>query len=263
MRLTLYFIFGGLGSGAVVAAYFLSLAGGISRGDLILPDLTGGAVLAIGIASVWAPVGPRLRHVRLLVRPIRSWTFYETYAACAFFITLAILAKVPVATVELLVAFCAFAVMICQAQVARSSKSRPAWRAKEIPSLFVIMGLTSGVGLIALLGAIIPYIIRGGTLAPMAGMTLAVMGAYRWREYARNVDAALRGEIASLSRTVYIVAYGVPFILYLAALFPWPLADWLLPTAGVAAIVGGTIWTHTVIARLGHRRDFIASPIGL
>jgi hypothetical protein len=125
------------------------------------------------------------------------------------------------------------------------------------------MGLTTGVGLIALLSAIVPYIIRGGTLASMAGMTLAVMGAYRWREYARNVDTALRGEIASPSRTNHADAYGVPFNLYLAALFPWPLARWLLPIAGVAAIIGGTIWTHTVIARLGHRRDFIASPIGL
>jgi hypothetical protein len=263
MRLTLYFIFSGLGSGAVVAAYLLSLAGGISRGDLILPDLTGGAVLAIGIALVWAPVGPRVRQVRLLLRPTRSWTFYETYAAGAFFVALAILAKVPLPTVELSVALCAFTVMICQAQIARSSKSRPAWRADEIPSLIVIMGLTTGVGLIALLSAIIPYIIRGGTLASVAGMTLAVMGAYRWREYARNVDTALRGEIASLSRMLYTVPYGVPFILYLAALVPWPLAGWLLPIAGVAALIGGTIWTHTVIARLGHRRDFIASPIGL
>jgi hypothetical protein len=267
MRLTLYFIFGGLGGGCIVAAYLLSLAGGISKGDLILADLTGGAILAIGLGCVWVPAGPRLRQFGLLVRPTPSWTSCETFAALAFFLALATLAKVPAPAVELLVALSAFAVMICQAYVARSSKSRPAWRAAETPSLIVIMSLATGVGLIALLTAIVPPIIRGATLAPIAGMTLAVMGAYRWREYARNADAALQSEIAPLSRTIYIIAYAVPFALYLAAL-PWPIAPrygagWILPVAGVAAIVGGAIWTQMLIARLGHMRDFTASPVSL
>ena len=263
MRLTLYFIFGGLGGGCIVAAYLLSLAGGISKGDLILPDLTGGAVLAFGLGWVWAPLAPRLRHAGLLTRPNPSWTSFETYAAFAFFLALATLAKVAVPTIECLVFITAFAVMICQAQVARSSKSRPAWRAVEIPSLIVLMGLASGVGLMALLGAIVPPIIRAGTLAPIAGMTLAAMGAYRWREYERNADIALKGEIAPLSRMIYVVAYAAPFALYLTALVPWQGANWLLPIAGVAAVVGGAVWTHILIARLGHPRDFTASPIGL
>ncbi len=263
MRLTLYFIFGGLGGGCIVAAYLLSLAGGISKGDLILPDLTGGAVLAIGLGWVWAPVGPRLRHIGLLTRPTPSWTSYETYAAAAFFLALAILAKVAAPAIECLVALGALGFMICQAQVAKSSKSRPAWRAVEIPSLIVIMGLAAGVGLMALLSAIVPPIIRAGTLAPIAGMTLAAMGAYRWREYERNADITLQGELAPLSGLIYVVAYAVPFALYLVALIPWSGASLILPVAGSAAIVGSAVWTQTVIARLGHPRDFTASPIGL
>lgn len=263
MRLTLYFIFGGLGGGCIVAAYLLWLAGGISRGDLILPDLTGGAVLAIGLGWVWAPVGQRLRHIGLLTRPSPTWTSYESYASAAFLLALATLAKVPAPAIECLVALSALGVMICQAQVARASKSRPAWRAPEIPSLIVIMGLASGVGLIALLGAILPPIIRAGTLAPIAGMTLAAMGAYRWREYERNADMALQNELAPLSWMIYVGAYAVPFALYLAALVPWLGATWLLPMAGVAAIIGSAVWTHILIARLGHPRDFTASPIGL
>lgn len=268
MQLTLYFIFGGLGCGCIIAAHLLSLAGGISKGDLILPDLTGGAILAIGLGWVWAPVGARLRHTSIFLRPTPSWTTYETYAAMAFFLALATLAKVPAPAIELLVVLSAAAFMICQANVAHASKSRPAWRAAEIPTLIVITGLMTGVGLIALLSAIVPSIIRGGTLAPIAGMTLAAMGAYRWRDYMRNADATLQSEIAAQSRTIYLAAYGLPFALYLAALSPWPTLAWLsggliLPIAGVAAIVGGAIWAHVLIARLGHPRDFTASPIGL
>jgi len=263
LRLTLYFMFGGLGGGCIVAAYFLSLAGGISRGDLILPNLTGGAVLALGLGWVWAPMGLRLRHLGLVTSPTPSWTSYETYVALAFFLTLATLAKVQSPAIEGMVALTALAVMICQAQVARSSKSRSAWRAPEIPSLIVIVGLANGVGLIALLCAIVPPIIRGATLAPIVGMTLAAMGALRWRDYSRNAEAALRSEIAQTSQIIYIVTYAVPFALYLMALLPWPGAGLALPVAGVAAIAGGAIWTHTLVARLGHPRDFTASPIGL
>jgi len=263
MRLTLYFIFGGLGCGCIIAAYALSLAGGISRGDLILTNLTGGAVLAIGLGWVWAPIGSRLRHTGIFLRPTPSWTTYETYTAVAFFLALATLAKVPAPAIELLVVLGAAAFMLCQANVARSSKSRPAWRTAEIPSLIVIMGLASGVGLIALLSALAPPIIRAGTLAPIAGMTLAAMGAYRWKEYERNAESALQGEIAALSPTVYFFAYALPFACYLAALFLGPGTSWILPGAGVSAIVGGAIWTHVLIARLGHPRDFTASPVGL
>lgn len=263
MRLTLYFIFGGLGAGCITAAYCLSLIGGILTGDLIFPYLTGGAILAVGLAWVWAPLNPRLRTVDLLIRPTPSWLAYETYAAVALFLALATVAKVAAPAVELLVVLTALTFMVCQANVAHASKSRAAWRAPQIPSLLVITALAAGTGMIGLLSAIMPPIIRGGLFAPVVGLILAGMGAYRWREYVRRQDSTIEKHVARVSTPIYVTVYAVPAALYLAALLPWPGQDWMLPAGGVAAIAGGSIWMHTVIARLGHARAFNASPVGI
>jgi hypothetical protein len=263
MRLTLYFVFGGLGAGSITAAYCLSLAGGISTGDLIFPYLTGGAILALGLAWVWAPLDPRLRSVDLLIRPTPSWIAYETYAAVAFFLALATVAKVAAPTVELLVVLTALTFLICQANVANASKSRAAWRAPQIPSLIVMTSLATGVGMIALLSALISPIIRGSIFAPVIGLVLAGTGALRWREYVRALASAHKQNLRTISMQLYLITYAVPSAFYLAALLPWPGNDWMLPAGGVAAIVGGAVWMYVVIARFGRSRTFTASPIGL
>lgn len=264
MGLTLGFIFAGLGAGSIMAAYLLALAGGISRGDLILPDVTGGAIIAIGLACVWIPGRIRVRIPAMLRRSKEPWIAYETYAAAVFMIALAVLARISGAAVELVVAVAAAAYMISNAQTIRTGRSRAAWRAPEIPSLIVITGLAQGVGLIALLSAIVPAIIRGHTLAPIAGMVLAAMGAYRWRDFSLNLtDAAVRQDVSRISLAVYLGVYALPFTLFLAALFPWAGTTWMLPIAGTITITTSAIWTNTLIMRLGRLRDFTASPIGL
>lgn len=223
--------------------------------------------MALGLAIVWAPFAPRLRHAGLLLRPTPSWASCETYVALAFFLALATLAKVPAPAIELLVAFCAALLMICQAWIVRSSKSRPAWRATETPSLIVIVGLALGTGLIALMAVLMPAIVRGTILAPIAGMVLAAMAAYRWRDYAQSTqlgpDTELAGDIAKISPLLYVSTGALPFIFYFAALFPWLGARWMLPIAGVAAIVGGAIWMQIFIARLGNARPFTTSPVSV
>jgi hypothetical protein len=256
-------LFGGLGTGTIVSAYFLALCGGISRGDLIFPDLTGGTLVALGLACVWAPVGGRLRTIAMLRRYRSPWVAYETYAAAAFFVALAVLAQVATPASEFCVAATAALMLGCQAYTIRGGKSRTAWRAPELPSLIVIIGLTTGTGLIALLSATMPLIFRGYLLTPIAGATLAAMCGYRWREYVEGTtDESVRGEIARAG-LAYGAIYLVPLALYLAALSPWRNADWILGTAGIAAIVAGALWLQLLIARLGRVQDFTASPIAL
>jgi phenylacetyl-CoA:acceptor oxidoreductase subunit 2 len=267
MRLTLGIIFGGLGAGCIVAAYLLSLAGGISKGDLILPDFAGGMILAIGLGCFWIPGNGRLRTISAL-RLTRTWITYETYAAISFFVALAALAKVSHPLIELLVAATAALYLVCQAYVIQAAKSRPAWRAPEMPSLIIVMGLAEGVGLIALISAIAPAIVRGATLAPIAGMVLAAMGAFRWRDYvsgqiAKQTNAVAPSNIRHLSLWIYALTYALPVTLYLAALVPWAGASWILPVSGVWTIAMGAVWTNTLIIRLGQARAFTASPIGL
>lgn len=240
-------ILGGLGAGCAVAAYLLSLAGGISTGDLILPYAAAGIVMAIGLLSVW--IGPQLRSSRILLHPGASWTARETYAASIFYAALIAdwIARSPI--FEAVIAAAAVAFLVSQAQMVQASKSRPYWQAPEIPSLMLIAALSEGVGLIAVFAAVAPPIFRAEPLAAIAGMVLATMGAYRWQEY---IGAAKdQAPLKRMSATIHGGQHALPFALYLATFIPWSGSRWVMAAGGVTAICGGALWQNILVTRLG------------
>lgn len=247
MRVAVNLILGGLGAGCAVAAYLLSLAGGISAGDLILPYAAAGIVMGIGLLSVW--IGPQLRNPRILLRPGASWTAREAYAALIFYAALIADWNMRGPILEAVIAAAAVAFLVSQAHMVQASKSRPYWRAAEIPSLMLIAALSEGVGLIAVFATVAPPIFRAEPLAAIAGMVLATMGAYRWQDYIGGAED--QAPLKRLSAIIHGGQHALPFALYLATFIPWSGSHWVMAAGGVSAICGGALWQNILVTRLG------------
>ncbi len=254
-------ILGGLGAGCAVAAYLLSLAGGISTGDLILPYAAAGIVMAIGMLSVWIGIGPRLRNPRILLRPGASWAAREAYAALIFYTALIAdwIARSPM--FEAIIAAAAVAFLLSQAHMVQTSKNRLYWQAPEMPSLMLITALSQGVGLIAVFALVAPPIFRAEPLAAIAGIVLAMMGAYRWQEYIGGAED--QAPLKRLSATIHGGQHALPFAFYLATFIPWTGSHWVMAAGGVSAICGGALWQNILVTRLGRSRDDASVPTGL
>ena len=262
MRVAVNFILGGLGAGCAIAAYLLSLAGGISAGDLILPYAASGIIMAIGLVCVWIKIGPQLRSPSILLRPSTSWMAREAYAALIFYAALIADWMMRSPILEAIIAAAAAAFLLSHGKIVQSSKSRPNWRAPEMPSLIAITGLAEGVGLISVFALIAPSIFRAEPLAAIAGIVLAMMGAYRWREYVGNAENQTH-DMKRITALSHAYLHGLPFALYLATFIPWSGSKWVMAAAGLAAIGGGAFWQNILVTRLGRSRDFIGSPVGL
>ncbi len=261
LRLAVNFILGGLGAGCAVAAYLLSLVGGISEGDLILPYAASGIIMAIGLVCVWVKIGPQLRPPRILLRQSTSWMAREAYAASIFYAALIAdwAARSPI--LEALTAAAAAAFLLSQGKIVQSSKSRPHWRAPEMPSLIAITGLAQGVGLICVFALIAPPIFRAEPLAAIAGIVLAMMGAYRWQEYVGNAENQTN-DMKRITMVSHACLHGLPFALYLATFIPWSGSKWVMAGGGLVAIAGAALWQNILVTRLGRSHAFVGTPIG-
>lgn len=260
IRAAMNFVLGGIGAGTAVVGFLLALVGGISRGDLFLPYTAAAVLMAAGLFCVWLKIGRRLRAPLAVLRPNSSWMTRELYAAVVFFGVFALgWLGISNLWLDLTMALAAAVFLYCQARILHASKGIPAWRAEEIPSLLVVAGLVEGTGLVVILGALFPFIVRSGVLLSAAGMVLAMMAAYRWHEYVE--DAAKRG-VQRDARTVlerltpwYLwIGCATPFVLYGVALVGMQAAPQAL--AGACAIAGGVLWKSAVILRAGHFQGF-------
>jgi phenylacetyl-CoA:acceptor oxidoreductase subunit 1 len=259
IRAAMNFVLGGIGAGTAIMAYLLSLAGGISQGDLILPYAVAGAIMAVGLFCVWLKIGRPLRAPLAVLRPQSSWMTRELYAAWVFYLVLLADWVAPSPWFDGAVALAAVAFLVCQARILFASKGIPAWRAAEIPSLLIVAGLAEGVGVLAIMGAVLPMIVRPGALGAATGMVLAMMAAYRWFEYIDNSRAAgieqdARAVLHRLTPWLLSLGYGVPFLLYGVFLFNG--GPWLAAAAGGVAIAAGIVWKSAVILRAGHFQGF-------
>ena len=268
MRMAINLILGGLGAGTVIVAFALARLGAISTGDLLPPQIIGAGLVLAALASVWLPVGRPVHPLALLARPNRSWAAWEAYGALVLLVSLAMAVGARDMLMDFSAAALAALYLFAQAMHVQSSRSRPAWRAREVPTLIVLTALASGIGMMTVLSVVAPALFRAQVLAPIGGIVVAAMGALRWRDFAAairpaNAETPLAAEIDRHSQMVYAASYGVPAMLYLSSIVSWAGAVWTLPFAGLAAVASAAVLIDILIVRLGQPRDFVASPVGL
>ena len=118
------FVFGGTGSGLILAAA-LALPLGPARA-VSLP--LGLALVALGLTCVWLEIGRPLRALNVFINARTSWMTREAYAGIALFcVTVAAFLR-PGDWMEFALGFFALLFAWCQARILKASKGIPAWR---------------------------------------------------------------------------------------------------------------------------------------
>ena len=125
MRAAMNFIFGGFGSGLATMAYLGHLAGALPEAVLTRLYLVAGALMAIGLFSVFLEIGKKLRFLYVLLRPQNSWMTRETYAVAVFYPLVLANLLWPRGTLHLAIAVAALVFLYCQARMLHAGKGIP------------------------------------------------------------------------------------------------------------------------------------------
>ncbi len=247
------FVCGGLGAGLVVA----TVASGAQGPARVLPLLLGLAIVACGLASVFAELGRPLRAANVVRNPRTSWMTREALVAPLLFAAgfVAATGSEPFAVVAALLALL---FVYCQGRMVQAARGIPAWRSPLTPWLMLATSLAEGAGLWLVVAAF-----TGVASTPVAvGLGLAcVARLLLFRAYRRSVDTSIsRDASRALDRTARIVVLGgtiaVIVLLVVAAPLATPLSRWALAAAGLAAAVAGVAMKAMILRRASHVQGF-------
>jgi len=261
MRAAMNFIMGGLGSGAVVFAYLLSLADPVPFGGLRMIFTIAAGIMGVGLFFVWLKIGRKLRAAYVVLRPDTSWMSREVYAVAVFGAGLFGAWAMPHPAWLALAALGAAAFLYAQARILQASKGIPAWRTRRMIWMLVLSGLAEGAGLNAVIAGLFPEILPAGFALPIAAVVLVVIAASLWRGYvdgakASGIGAAARRVLIKATPRLYVFGHLAPIVGYFG-LIAWTQAPiWLFILPGVLAIAGGAYWKAIVITRAGHFQGF-------
>lgn len=228
------FIFGGTGSGLLVAAALT----GIFQDTLMLAALV---LIAAGLGAVWLEIGRKLRAVHVFFNPFTSWMTRESFAAALLFaLGLAYLVFHEKALFQA-AAIAAAGFLYCQARILRAAKGIPAWRAAEVVPLIVSTGLAEGTGL---------GLCFSPTKEMLALFILALAArVIAWRRYRNAVKSdALERPGAGL----LWVGSSAPLLLLLFA----QSFFWVAPLAGLAALAAGWWLKLALVTRASVNQGF-------
>jgi phenylacetyl-CoA:acceptor oxidoreductase subunit 2 len=248
------FVCGGAGAGLVVAA---ALSG--ARGTaLVVPLLAGLALVACGLAAVFAEIGRPLRAANVVRNPATSWMTREAIVAPLLFASGVAGAFGSLAFVATAAAL-ALAFVYCQGRMVHAARGIPAWRAPQVPWLFVATGMAEGLGLWLALAAFLE--LRSARVAGWLGV--AIIARYViFRVYRRGLGRALAVAPArALDAAGRALLWGgtlAPLVLLAiaAAVRTQPWAPWLLLAAGLCAALFGAWLKATLVLRAGHTQGY-------
>jgi len=251
------FIFGGTGTGLIVAAGFGALAGITAT----LPVVVALALVALGLFCVWLEIGRPWRFINVYFHARRSWMTREAIAALPLF-GLG-LAAVVSASVPLLLAgaICGLVFVYCQARILRAAMGIPAWRHPLLVPLMVVTGLAEGLGLYSIF--VVFAGVEGFVMQEVALGLLALIGLRHlaWRTYRSDLGAqgaptatfkALDNGWLKLSMWHQLLPAG----LVVAGL----VAGWLLPMllvlASLLVVASGWSFKYTLIIRAAFNQGY-------
>ena len=248
------FIFGGAGSGLLLAAA-LALPLGPARA-VSLP--LGLALVGLGLFCVWAEIGRPLRALHVFFNPWTSWMTREALAGIALFAAAIAAFFMPGATTETALGLCALLFAWCQARILTASKGIPAWREPRIVPFILSSALSEGAALAVVLT--LAYGARNMlAYGLLAAALLARAGA--WTLYCARVAPKLTGAPraaleAVTPKMLWFGTFGSIALIAAASALPRPYA---LPLAGLAALVAiaaGWHAKHTIVTRASLNQGF-------
>jgi phenylacetyl-CoA:acceptor oxidoreductase subunit 2 len=250
------FMFGGAGSGLVIAAALLPPARTVQWPALAASLL----LVALGLFCVWLEIGRPLRSINVLLHPSTSWMTRESMVA-PFLFGFGALALWKGGVFLWLAALAAGAFLYCQARILKASRGIPAWRAPAIVPLIVATGLAEGAGLLRVAGALFRV---SGSALPAALCVLVLARGIAWRSYrlALREQGAPEQTFAALDAcATQAAALGqwapVALALVALALDGNSTAGQLASlTAGVFAVYGGWLVKFTIVTRAAFNQGF-------
>jgi phenylacetyl-CoA:acceptor oxidoreductase subunit 2 len=228
------FIFGGTGSGLLVATAFVPS----SRPIVVVVAL---ALIAAGLAAVWLEIGRKLRAVHVFFNPFTSWMTRESFAAVLVFVlggSFVVFGGKPLLYGA---GLAAAAFLYCQARILHAAKGIPAWREPRIVALIVWTGLAEGAG-VALF-----FSVASVQFALFAGAMAARMLTW-WRYHEAVKSAAL----AAPGRALLWLGTALPLLL----LLPGDALPWAAPLGGACALAAGWWLKFALVTRASLKQDF-------
>lgn len=251
VRAAANFVCGGMGGGLVVAA---ALSG--ARGTaLAAPMVAGTALVALGLASVFAELGRPLRAANVIRNPRTSWMSREALVA-PLLVASALAAAFGLPALAPLAAALALVFVYCQGRMVHAAKGIPAWRAPLVPALFVATGLAEGFGLWWLVAAFSGAVAPPWLLAVFGLLVVARLALFR--RYRRTLALAPRAAAAldRAGRLLLWVGTAAPLAFGAAAAASPGAAAWLAAAGGLLAAVAGAHFKGTLMLAAGHNQGF-------
>ncbi|MYH38831.1 MAG: hypothetical protein F4160_18750 [Rhodospirillaceae bacterium] len=291
-RAAMNWMFGGVGSGFVFAAWLASfVVPAEAAADYALwlsaAQFAGAGLMAIGLFFVFLKIGRKLRFWRAVSRPQTSWMTRELYIVAVFGIAVLLGIATQHPGAQAVAALAALGFLGCQAMILYRARGIPAWRHRLMPWMIVTTGLLEGfallmpafalsIGLLAAFRLLVPleiFVYSALALKTMqsAGVVvivLAVASLILWTAYLRSAAAGgigplARAVLAKVHRRVLILGTGLPALLYLVGLIALgagqtgtriAIGVWL--AGSILAIFGGVYWKFMIVARAGYQQGF-------
>jgi phenylacetyl-CoA:acceptor oxidoreductase subunit 2 len=259
LRGTGNFVFGGTGTGLLIAAAVAAFAGVPARWLTLLAL----AFVALGLFCVMLKIGRPFRALNVVLNPKTSWMSREALTAGPLFVAGLAAVWWPTPWLVALAALVGVVFLYCQAMILVASKGIPAWRAPQVLPLIMATGLVEGAG---------AFLVAAPWLAPLARATADSAGIFvllvglaarivTWRLYRRALspgkgpDATVR-TLGEAEAAVTFVGHVIPVLLVLAALLVPAVATLLLIAAGAFAMLAGWHLKFVIINRAGFNQGF-------
>jgi phenylacetyl-CoA:acceptor oxidoreductase subunit 2 len=248
------FVFGGAGSGLILAAALVLPLGPARAVSLPL----GLVLVALGLTCVWLEIGRPLRALHVFFNARTSWMTREAFAAILLFgVTFAAFFRPGDAT-EVLLGAAALLFAFCQAMILRTSKGIPAWREPRVVPFILATALAEGTALALVLA--LAYRFSGPLIYGLLALALLARVA-AWIAYGTRVAPRLGGAPRAALEGV------TPLLVWLGTVAPLVLAaaafvlerSFALPlvlAAAAAALFGGWHAKRAIVTRASLNQGF-------
>ena len=252
-RAAFNFIFGGAGSGLLVAVALSGPEGNALRITVLL----GLALIGAGLTSVWFEIGRPLRAMHVGFNPFTSWMTRESYAAGALFVLgLVAVWRADHAFAQGAALF-ALVFAYCQGRLLQAAKGIPAWRVKPLTWLIFTTALAEGAGLCVALAVLFDALGK----ALLGYFALALLArALAWASYRGAAGkSVVRPALAVLDRAgkmVLQLGTLAPIALVLVAWLAPEFGRVLVPLAGLAALASGWQFKFVLVTRAAYNQGF-------
>ncbi len=250
------FVFGGTGTGLLLAIAVLSLFGASPQWTTLLAL----AFIATGLACVLAKIGRPFRAMNVMFNFKTSWMTREAFAAGPVFLLGLVSVFIDSIPTAVIAALAGMVFLYCQGMILVASKGIPAWRTPAVLPLIISTGIVEGAGVMMLLGPLFGVFSAEPVILGL-GLIAIASRVFTWRRYRRSLEesGAPIKTLAALADAESMVTVGghlAPVgLLGLAAFLP-ATAIWAIPAAGIMAALAGWFIKFVIVNKAAFNQGF-------